>query len=210
MFRCHRGIQLGTHRRLFECRPTAVFLRAAGPLGAGVVQQSLADILPERVRTIETSGICLLDLDDPGTAAAAHPQNMLRNLAQPQRPSGSACRLGIGVGVSEKGLPVFLRQIIVWSQSSLPRHVFADESCHLFHLLGGRHAPARGSIGHVKLEHNMNKRVESRTEKLAPIARQPMSEPWSAVRLESRPPRTGVLRTWPPVPTGKASCVCRS
>jgi hypothetical protein len=34
-----------------------------------------------------------------------------------------------------------------------------------------------------------------------------MSEPWSAVRLESEPPSFfGVPRSWPPARTGKASC----
>ena len=57
---------------------------APGPLSAGVVEQALTDILPDRVRTVEPGGVRLLDLDGPGAAAAAHPQNMLRNLAQPR------------------------------------------------------------------------------------------------------------------------------
>lgn len=52
-------------------------------------------------------------------------------------------------GSSRRGLPVLLRQIRVWSQSRLWCHGFADESGHLFHLLGGGYSPARGSVRHV-------------------------------------------------------------
>jgi len=138
---------------------------AAGALLAGVIQQPLSDILPERVRTIEAGGVDLLDLDDPGAAAAAHPQNMLRNLAQPQRPSGGAHRPGLGARVVQERLPVFWRQIIVRSQSWPRRHLSADDSGHLFHLLGSRHAPSGWAIGHAELEHNKNTRVEPGSRK---------------------------------------------
>src|SRR3954447_2552740 len=65
----------------FEHRPAAVFFVAPCPLHAGVVEQPLTDIFPNRVRTVEPSGIRLLDLDDPGAAAATHPQNAFGNLA---------------------------------------------------------------------------------------------------------------------------------
>ena len=68
---------------------------AAGPLLAGVVEQALTDVLPDRVRTVEPDGVRLLDLDGPGAAAAAHPQNMLGNFGQPQRPDRGAGRPGL-------------------------------------------------------------------------------------------------------------------
>jgi DNA end-binding protein Ku len=37
-----------------------------------------------------------------------------------------------------------------------------------------------------------------------------VSEPGSPERRESKPHQTGVLRTWPPAPIGRVSCVCRS
>ncbi len=52
---------------------------------AGIVQQALADVLPDRVRTVEADGIGLLDFDGPAAAAAADPQYMLGNFRQPQR-----------------------------------------------------------------------------------------------------------------------------
>jgi hypothetical protein len=56
---------------------------AAGPLRAGVVQQALADVFPDGVRSIQAGGIGLLDLDEPGAAAATDSQNVLADLAEP-------------------------------------------------------------------------------------------------------------------------------
>lgn len=56
-------------RRLVERRPATVLFVAAGALLAAVVQQSLADIFPERVGAGEANGIGLLNFD--GAAAAA-------------------------------------------------------------------------------------------------------------------------------------------
>src|SRR5271168_3910020 len=64
--------------------PATVFFMAPGPLRAGVVEQALTDILPDRVRTVEPGGVRLLDLDGPGAAAAANHQNILRSFAQPR------------------------------------------------------------------------------------------------------------------------------
>jgi hypothetical protein len=60
--------------------------------------------------------------------------------------------------VVQERLPVFWRQIIVRSQSWPRRHLSADDSGHLFHLLGSRHAPSGWAIGHAELEHNKNTR----------------------------------------------------
>src|SRR5260221_9017906 len=106
---------------------------APGPLRAGVVEQALTEILPDRVRTVEPGGVRLLDLDGPGAAAAAHPQNMLRNLAQPRPDTccARARRTRVGAGVVQQRLPVFRRQILVGSQSARGRGLPADGSGHL-------------------------------------------------------------------------------
>jgi len=50
---------------------------AAGPLLAGVVEQPLADVPPDRLGAGEPEGVSLLDLDGPPAAAAADPQHVL-------------------------------------------------------------------------------------------------------------------------------------
>lgn len=184
-------------RRLLERRPAAIFLVAPGPLRAGIVQEPPPDILPECLTTIKADGIDLLNLDDPAAAPAPHPQNMLRNLAQSQRRFGGA-RPALYPRVVQKRLPVFRRQISFRSQSGLPRHVSPDKSGHLIHLPRVRHAPARGPVSHASIEHNRNKRVDSRREKYPRGGPSTLSEPCPPVRLESEPSRTGVLRTMAP------------
>jgi hypothetical protein len=56
---------------------------AAGPLLAGVVEQPLSDILPDRLRSIQADRSGLLDFDDSQTAATGHPQNVALDLRQP-------------------------------------------------------------------------------------------------------------------------------
>src|SRR6476659_2140961 len=136
---------------------------APGPPRAGVVQKARTDILPNRVRTVEPGGVRLLDLDGPGAAAAAHHQNMLRNLAQPRPDSAEPGpgELASAWVVVQQRLAVFRRQILVESRSARGWDLPADGSGHLFHLLGCRHAPAGGTVGHEQVEHIMNTRVES-------------------------------------------------
>ena len=40
----------------------------------GIVEQTLTDILPDRVRTVEPGGVGLLDFDDPGASTAGDPK----------------------------------------------------------------------------------------------------------------------------------------
>jgi hypothetical protein len=47
---------------------------ATGPLRAGVVQKTLADILPDRVRTVQAGGVGFLDFDGSAAAPTAYPQ----------------------------------------------------------------------------------------------------------------------------------------
>jgi hypothetical protein len=67
-------------------RPAAVLFVAAGPLLAGVVDQPLADVSPDRLGAGEPDGVSLLDLDGPPAAAAADPQHVLLYLGQALRP----------------------------------------------------------------------------------------------------------------------------
>ena len=67
---------------------------AAGALPAGVVQQPLPDVLPDRRLSVETDGIGLLDLDDPAAAGARHPEDMLGDFWQAQLPDRLARRFG--------------------------------------------------------------------------------------------------------------------
>ena len=50
------------------------------------------------VWTVEANGVGLLDFDGPAAAGAGHPQNMLGNFGQPQRPDRWARRHRAGVG----------------------------------------------------------------------------------------------------------------
>jgi hypothetical protein len=53
---------------------------AAGPDLAGIVQQALADILPDGFRPIQPDRVSLLYLDDALAAAARHPEHMAFDL----------------------------------------------------------------------------------------------------------------------------------
>ncbi len=68
--RTSRSGQRPAARRLLERGPAAVFFVAAGPLSAGIVEQPLAEVLPNRLGTGEPDGVGLLDLDGPTAAAA--------------------------------------------------------------------------------------------------------------------------------------------
>jgi hypothetical protein len=82
---------------------------ATGPGLAGVVQQSLPDVLPDCVTAVKADGVQPLDFDGPHAAAASDPQHVLLDLGQSLRPDGRAGRLRAGVGkrVLEYPFPVF-------------------------------------------------------------------------------------------------------
>ena len=156
MFRRHPDIQdsgngPAARRRLLERGPAPVLFVTAGPLLAGVVEQPLRR-RPSRPRpAIEPDGIGLLDLDGPAAAGAGHPQNMLGNFGQPQRPdrrrpaaSGWRRRAGRLRTDSQYSGGIGVARTRRSASYGLP----ADRSGQLFHLLRGRHAPACGSVGH--------------------------------------------------------------
>jgi hypothetical protein len=55
---------------------------AAGLLLAGVVQEPLSDVLPDRATAIEANRICGLDLHDTPASAAGDTQNVALNLRE--------------------------------------------------------------------------------------------------------------------------------
>lgn len=118
---------------------------ASRPLRAGVVQQPLSDILPERVCAVEARGIDLLDLDRSAAAAAPDPQKMLRYLIQPQRPCGRR-RIGFRARVVQQRSPVFDREVVCRSKSRRWRRflVDCDAGGEFLHLLNSGEAPAGG------------------------------------------------------------------
>ena len=129
-------------------RPAAVFLVTPRPLPTGVVQQPLADILPDGTLAVETYGINLLYFDGPPAAPADHPQEMLGNFGQPPRGDGGFGRHGVGACVLQERLPVFGRQVVIWSQGRRRRGLPAESSSHPFHLFCSWHAPTGGAVGH--------------------------------------------------------------
>ena len=59
-----------------ERRPAAVLFVAAGSVLAGVVEQPLADLLPDRLGAVQADGVGLLDFDDALAAAARDAQHV--------------------------------------------------------------------------------------------------------------------------------------
>lgn len=85
-----RRVVLRSHSR--ECssnrpkgRPAAVLLVAPCSVLASVVQQSLRDLLPSSLLPVEVDRVHLLNLDNALAPAARNPQDMLPEVAQPER-----------------------------------------------------------------------------------------------------------------------------
>src|SRR6202048_1384331 len=79
-------------RRLLERGPAAVFFVTTSPDLAGIVQQALSDVLPDRRLSVEPDGVGLLDFDDPGASGSRTPSEYagkFRTAAAPG-PSGPA------------------------------------------------------------------------------------------------------------------------
>src|ERR1700761_4684832 len=72
-----RRVMLRGHCRwLLERWPAPVVFVAADPLRAGIVEQALANLFPDRVWAVKPDGVGLLDFDGPAAAAAGDPQQM--------------------------------------------------------------------------------------------------------------------------------------
>src|SRR5258708_38083495 len=108
MFWRHPDIQaqtkLGCRLGHVKSRPAPVFFVSSGALLAGVVEQSLRDVLPDRVAAIQSDCIGGLDFDGPLAAAAGDARAVALNFRKTSLPDVGAGRGGTrGFGV---GLPV--------------------------------------------------------------------------------------------------------
>lgn len=152
ILRGHLDIQaqrdrIGDQRGLWRLErwPAPVFFISAGALLAGIVEQPLRDVLPDRVVAIQSD--CIGSLDFYGSLAAAtgdaeHVALNFRKTSLSQLGPGRA-----GARIFEYQFPIFGRERRIRSHScgSRPSGGFSGK---FFHLLRGRHAPARGSVGH--------------------------------------------------------------
>src|SRR6476659_7831076 len=127
---------------------------SASALLAGVVEQPLRDVTPNRVATIQSDCIRGLDFHGPLAATAGDAQHVALNLGKTSLPHLGSGR--IRSRVFEDRFPIFRREGSIRRRSggAWPTGGFVGQ---LFHLLWGRHAPARGSVGHSELEHKENK-----------------------------------------------------
>jgi hypothetical protein len=62
---------------LRQCWPAAIFLVATGAICAGLVEQALRDILPDRIWSIKPYRVSLLNFEDTKAAQALNPQQVL-------------------------------------------------------------------------------------------------------------------------------------
>ena len=100
-----------------------------------------------------------LDFHGPLAAAAGDAQHVALNLGKTSLPHLGSGR--VGARVFKDRFPIFRREGSIRSRGGAPPA--GGFSGELFHLLRGRHAPARGSVGHSELEHKENRsRVRSR------------------------------------------------
>ena len=83
-----------------------------GPLLAGVVEQPLTDVLPDRLGSGQPDGVGLLDFDGPPAAAAGNPQQVLLYFGQPLRPDRGTGRTAVRCDVIQDGLPIFRRHLV--------------------------------------------------------------------------------------------------
>jgi hypothetical protein len=157
--RTSSAAKLGCRLGHVESRPAPVFFVSSSALLAGVVEQSLRDVLPDRVAAIQSDCIGGLDFHGPLAATAGDTQDVAPNFGKTLLPLLGPGR--VGARVFEYRFPVFGREGSIRSRrgGAPPSDGFSGQ---LFHLLWGRHAPARGSVGHFELEHKENKsRVRS-------------------------------------------------
>ena len=121
----------------------------AGALLAGVVEQPLRDVLRDRVAAIQSDCIGSLDFHGPLTAAAGDAQDVALNF---RKTSPSNLGLGhAGARVFEYRFPVFGREGRIRSRSGGGARPAGGFSSQFFHLFRGRHAPACGSVGHLRI-----------------------------------------------------------
>lgn len=118
----------------------------AGAIDAGLIKETLSDVLPDGMRPIKSDGVRLLNFDDASAALALDAEHMPGDFGEPalldrQRRLSSCARIaqdsvpkGIGHGIARCRIGRFGR-----SRTRSLAH-------QLFHLLWGRHSPACGSL----------------------------------------------------------------
>src|SRR3954465_6173424 len=112
MFWRHPDIQaqtkLGGRLGHVKSRPAPVFFVSSGALLAGVVEQSLRDVLPDCVAAIQSDCIGGLDFDGPFAAAAGDAEHVALNFRKTSLPHLGPGRAG--AWVFEYRFPVFGRE----------------------------------------------------------------------------------------------------
>lgn len=101
---------------------------------AAIVQKSLPDIFPHRVRAAQPQRVGVLDFHNPEAAQTLHAQHRARDFGQApllDRHPGRAIERGV---VEHRSPPAVVRRRRCW----LGAPQFAR---HLLHLLFGRHSP---------------------------------------------------------------------
>src|SRR3954468_10283714 len=88
------GVQALGH---VKSRPAPVFFVSSGALLAGVVEQSLRDVLPERIAAIQSDCIGGLDFDGPLATAAGDAQHATLNFRKTSLPHLGPGRAGARV-----------------------------------------------------------------------------------------------------------------
>src|ERR1700722_15274496 len=121
--------------RLLERRPAPVFFMPASARLAGVVEQPLRDVLPDRVAAIQSDCIGSLDFHGPLAATAGNAQYVALNFRKTSLPHLRPGRAG--ARVFEYRFPVFRREGRIRSRGggATPTGGFNGQ---FLHLLWGR------------------------------------------------------------------------
>src|SRR5438876_1261010 len=98
-----------------KSRPAPVFFVSSGALLAGVVEQSLRDVLPDRVAAIQSDCVGGPDFHGPLAAAAGDPQHVALNFGKTPLPHLGSGR--IGARVFKDRFPIFGREGSIRSRS---------------------------------------------------------------------------------------------
>ena len=141
--------------RLLERRPAPVFFMPAGALLAGVVEQPLRDVLPDRVAAVQADRVGGLDFHGALAAAAGDAQHVTLNLRKRSLPHlGVVCA---GARVLEHRFPIFRGERGVRSRSGAAGLRAASAASFSICLgVGMRQLAGRSDI--LELEHSKNKR----------------------------------------------------
>jgi len=100
---------------------------SSGALLAGVVEQSLRDVLPDRVAAIQSDCIGGLDFHGPLAATAGDAQHVALNLGKTSLPQLGSGR--IGARVFEDRFPIFRREGRIRSRSLWAASVASFSIC---------------------------------------------------------------------------------